>query len=503
MIQLGPDPHKWPEPYKSRYAERLRSRSVTASPSELARRERACQSLLAFTQYTKPEFETNWHHEVLCAKLDQLVEGGIRRLMVFMPPRHGKSELVSRRFPAYILGKLPDTSIIGCSYGADLASMMNRDVQRIIDSPLYENLFPETKLFGKNIRTVSQGSYLRNSDIFEVVNHSGVYRSAGIGGGITGMGFQFGIIDDPIKDPKEAESEVFRESVWEWYTGAFWNRQAKDARILLTTTRWHEDDLAGRLLSLAKLDPKADQWEVLKLPGICEDESLPHERRKLGEALWPSRFDVNYFAAAKANNARQFEAMVQQNPTAREGNMFKVGKLEFTDAAPVDAKRCRYWDKGATSGAGDFTAGVKVARDTKGVIYIEDVKRGQWATDERDTEIKLTAELDGRSCEIGSEQEPGSSGKDAALAFVRLLAGYNVKTAPASGSKEVRADPFSSQVNAGNVKIVRGRWNAAFVEELRQFPQGKHDDQVDAASGAFNALFTPAPEFQVIGRILG
>lgn len=467
---------------------------------ELLRRREARKGLLPFTQYTKPDYETNWHHEVLCAQLDRLVTGEIKRLMVFMPPRHGKSELVSRRLPAYILGKLPDTSIIGCSYGADLASMMNRDVQRIIDNPRYAKIFPGTELFGKNIRTVSQGSYLRNSDIFEVVDHQGVYRSAGIGGGITGMGFLFGIIDDPIKDPKEAESEVFRESIWEWYTGAFWNRQAKDARILITMTRWHEDDLAGRLLSLARLDPKADQWEVLKLPGVCEDPLLPHERRGKGEALWPSRFNLEYFEASKANNARQHESVNQQNPTAREGNMFKVGKLGFVDIAPAQGKRVRYWDKGATDGSGDFTAGVKISKGPEGAFYIEHVERGQWATDERDEMIKSTAETDGKPVKIGGEQEPGSSGKDAALAFVRMLAGFTVATAPASGPKEVRADPFSSQVNAGNVKLVRGTWNAAFIEELRQFPQGKHDDQVDAASGAFNLLFEEQGSWGV-GRI--
>jgi predicted phage terminase large subunit-like protein len=456
---------------------------------ELLRRREARRGLLAFTQYTMPDYETNWHHEVLCAQLDRLVSGEIKRLMVFMPPRHGKSELVSRRLPAYILGVNPDTSIIGCSYGADLASMMNRDIQRIIDDQRYSRVFPETSLFGKNIRTLSQGNYLRNSDVFEVVGRQGVYRSAGVGGGITGMGFHFGIIDDPIKDPKDAESEVVRESLWEWYTGAFWKRQAAGARILLTMTRWHEDDLAGRLLSLAKLDPKADQWEVLKLPGICEDVSLPHEVRPLGEALWPNRFNLEYFQASKANNARQHEAMDQQNPTAREGNMFKVGKLGFVDAAPSEGEHVRFWDKGATDGGGDFTAGVKLSKGPEGAFYVEDVKRGQWATDERDAHIKQTAEIDGRGVAVGGEQEPGSSGKDAALAFVRLLAGFRVTTSPASGTKEVRADPFSSQVNAGNVKLVRGSWNAAFIEELRQFPQGKHDDQVDAASGAFNKLF--------------
>lgn len=413
--------------------------------------------------------------------------------MVFMPPRHGKSELVSRRLPAYSLGVNPDMSIIGCSYGADLASQMNRDVQRIISDDRYSRLFPDTNLFGKNIRTIAQGQYLRNSDIFEVVDRGGVYRSAGIGGGITGMGFELGIIDDPIKDPKEAESEVFRESIWEWYTGAFWTRQAPGARILLTMTRWHEDDLAGRLLMMAKADPKADQWEVLKLPAICEDTNAQFEQRVEGEALWPERFNLDHFATSKANNARQHEAMNQQNPTAREGNMFKVGKLQIVDAAPLRCRRVRYWDKAATAAGGDWTAGVRMSRGSDGFFYVEDVRRGQWATDERDDTIKLIAQLDGKDVEIYGEQEPGASGKDAALAFVRMLAGFKVECAPASGSKELRADPLSSQVNAGNVKLVRGTWNGAFIEELRQFPQGKHDDQVDAASGSFNVLASIIP----------
>lgn len=446
--------------------------------------------MLSFTSYTKPDYEVNWHHEVLCDHLDRLFTGEIRRLMVFMPQRQGKSELVSRRFPAYVFGRLPKASVMGCSYGADLSSRMNRDVQRIIDSPEYLRLFPDTRLYGRNVRSTADGSYLRNSDIFEIVDYLGVYRSAGVGGGITGMGFDFGIIDDPVKDPKDAESEVVRESLWEWYTGAFWTRQAPGARILLTMTRWHEDDLAGRLLEMAKSDPKADQWTVLKLPGVCEDPTPEYERREVGEALWPERAGLDYYEAMRANSARQYEAMCQQNPTAREGQMFKVGKLEIVDAAPAKVNRVRYWDKAATDGAGDYTAGVRIA-EAEGVYYVEDVRRGQWSTDERDKTIRQTAELDGQEVRIGGEQEPGASGKDMRLAFIRLLAGFSVTCEPASGSKEVRADPFSSQVNAGNVKMVRGEWNKDFIEELRTFPQGKHDDQVDGAAGAFNLLASP------------
>lgn len=445
--------------------------------------------MLDFTTYTKPDYQVNWHHRVLCEHLDKFVAGDIKRLMVFMPPRHGKSELVSRRLPAYLFGRDPNTTVIACSYGADLASRMNRDVQRIMDSNEYRRVFPESSLYGKNIRTVADGSYLRNSDIFEVVGHNGVYRSAGVGGGITGMGFHFGIIDDPIKDVKEAESQVVRDSIWDWYTGAFWTRQAPNARILLTLTRWHEDDLAGRLLEMAASDPKADQWTVLKLPGICEDADAPNEQRQVGDVLWHgSAFDHDYFEAARSQNARLHEAMNQQNPTAREGSMFKIDKLEIVDASPVDARRCRGWDKAATSSAGDYTASVRVAKASDGLYYIEGVTRGQWDTATRDRHIRQTAELDGRSVKQIGEQEPGSGGKESAENFVRLLAGFSVKTERSTAAKELRADPFSSQVNAGNVRIVRGEWNRDFIEELRQFPNGKHDDQVDSASLAFNEL---------------
>ena len=158
----------------------------------------AQNNLLDFTRYTFPKYQVNWHHRLLANKLDKVVTGEVKRLMIFMPPRYGKTELASRRFPAYILGKRPNSQIIATSYGATLAQDINRDVQRIIDSDLYQEVFPETKLYGKNVRTVSSGTYLRNSEIFEVVNHKGFYKSAGVGGGITGKGFNFGIIDDPV-----------------------------------------------------------------------------------------------------------------------------------------------------------------------------------------------------------------------------------------------------------------------------------------------------------------
>lgn len=155
---------------------------------ELRRRESATNSILAFTRYTKPDYETRPFHEMICRFIDRIVSGELKRGMIFAPPRHGKSEIVSRRLPAYYLGKYPDRHIIACSYSSGLASRMNRDVQRIIDGDPYKRLFPGTTLYGKNVRTVAHGSWLRNNELFEVVGHAGSYRAAGVGGGVTGMG---------------------------------------------------------------------------------------------------------------------------------------------------------------------------------------------------------------------------------------------------------------------------------------------------------------------------
>ena len=451
----------------------------------------AAESLLAFTQYTKLDYAVNWHHQVLCGCLDRFVAGDIRRLMVFMPPRHGKSELVSRRLPAYILGRNPNAEIISCSYGDSLASRMNRDVQRIIDTPQYAELFPQTRLYGSNVRTTAQGTYLRNSDIFEIVDNRGVYRSAGVGSGITGMGFTFGIIDDPIKSQKEADSATFRESVWEWYTSTFWTRQEKDARILLTLTRWHEDDLAGRLLDLAASDLAADQWEVLRLPAICEEPDAPYEQRDVGEALWPEKYNLSFFAAAIANNPRQHAAINQQSPRAREGNMFKLKNLPIVPVAPVLGTRGRYWDLGGSdSNAADFTVGVLMNRTRDGLFIVEDVQRGQWSPRERNERIRATATADAaRYGHVATwiERVPGLA-VEVVDALVRFLAGFPVHTEMARLDKTTRADPFASQCEAGNVRVVKADWNAAYRDELAAFPNGKKDDQVDASSGAFSKV---------------
>jgi len=280
---------------------------------ELLRRRRARSSLLEFTRQTKPDYRVNWHHALLARKLDELVAGRITRLMVLMPPQHGKSELVSRRLPAYVLGRNPDERIIACAHTDALATAMNRDVQRIIDSDRYRVLFPKTRLSSRNIKTTAFGAYRRTSNLFEIVGARGGYRSAGVGGSITGLPCTFGIIDDPFKSREEADSPTHREKIWAWYTNDFYSRLGKDARVVLTHTRWHRDDLVGRLLRQQE-DRQADQWEVIRLPAIATDQRHPDDPRMPGEALWPAFKTAEELDVIRRQDARAFQALYQQDP---------------------------------------------------------------------------------------------------------------------------------------------------------------------------------------------
>ena len=287
--------------------------------NELARR-----SLIRFVTEINPSYQVGWFNKEIANKLERfylnVMEGKQPRLMIFAPPRSGKSELFSRAFPAWAFGKNPNLQIIASSYSSDLSTRMNRDVQRIIMSEPYAEIFPETKLNSKRVVTATQNA-LRNSEIFEIVGHTGAYRSAGVGGGITGMGADISIIDDPIKDAAEANSATFRDRVWDWYVTTLYTRLSPKSGILLGMTRWHEDDLAGRLIQEAQKD--GDKWEILSFPAIAEHDE---EHRKEGEALHPERYDLNRLLKIKsALGSYAWNALYQQHPSTKGGDIIQGG----------------------------------------------------------------------------------------------------------------------------------------------------------------------------------
>lgn len=275
--------------------------------AELARR-----NLIDFVEYIKPDYQANWHHRILTDHLQKFIEGKIKRLMVFMPPQHGKSELVSRNLPAFILGRNPKAKIVLASYSADLSSSFNRDCQRIIDGERYKDVFPDTRLNSSNVVTVAKGSWLRNSYIFETVDQGGFLKTVGVGGSLTGTPADFAIIDDPVKDSIEAMSPTYQQRNWNWFNDVLYTRIHNGTSILITQTRWDVNDLSGMLLKQA--EQGGEQWAVLTLPGIKTPGGHPDDPRQIGEALWPERHSLEKMEQVRARSIRTFEALYQQNP---------------------------------------------------------------------------------------------------------------------------------------------------------------------------------------------
>lgn len=407
------------------------------------------------------------------------------RLMFTLPPRHGKTELVSRRFPAYAFGRYPDLSMISTSYGADLSSRNNRDVQRVMDSEEYGELFPETKLSGKNIRTIATGNYLRNSDIFEIVDHKGSYRSAGVGGGITGMGGDILIIDDPLKDREEADSQTIRDKVWDWYTSTLYTRSAPGGGILLIQTRWHMDDLAGRLLE-AESTGNGDTWRKINFPAVAE---VDEENRKQAEALHPERYPLEQLLKIKAAiGSRDWAALYQQKPIPDGGAVFKEEWIRTYTAVDLPAKFDEVilsWDMSfKDKDSSDFVVG-QVWGKAGGQFFLLDQMRGRWGFVETVERVKqLCAMYPQAVTKLVEDKANGTAVIDSLRRAIHGIIPVNP-----TNSKTARAHSITPLWEAGNVLLPSPQmcpWVEAYISELLQFPMGAHDDQIDAMTQALN-----------------
>jgi len=468
-----------------RLADALDPPDVAAGPRKL--------TFVEFVTLVRPTFRWYRHCVILADVLQRMADGKIKRLMVFMPPRHGKSELVSRLFSAYFLYLYPERWVALCCYGADLVNMLSRAARtnyRASGAP------------------VAQDS--ASVQLWETGRGGGLW-AAGVGGSLTGKGFQLGILDDPLKGNEAASSETIREGQKEWYRSDFytreepWSETDSTAAIVMVLTRWHEDDLAGWQLAEEANEDSDDEhehWHIVNLEAIMDAEpqkfpatcTVEPDWRQPGEPLCPERRPLSKLNAIKARiGAYFFGALFQQRPASKEGAFFHVSQIEIADNPPRHLLECRAWDIAATKDGGDWTVGAKVGMAADGVIWITDMVRGQWDTDEVDRQIRLTAGLDGHGVSIHGPQDPGAAGKKAGLGFIRLLLGFNVNVEPVSGHKQTRARGLSAQVNAGNVKMVKGNWNKAVIEEMRTFPVGKNDDIIDAASDATNEIAEQVP----------
>lgn len=449
---------------------------------------KAQDDTLSFTKWTKPDYQINWHHRIMAEKLNAFVAGDITRLIIQAPPRHGKSEKVSTRLPAYIFGKRPDAQIIATAYSSELAQKNNRAVQRVMESERYKKLFPMTRLYDKASRSTATHSYMRNSDVFEIVGHRGAYRSAGIMGAITGMGADYLIIDDPIKNREEADSPVYRDKLWEQYTSTLYTRLEKGGGICIIMTRWHEDDLVGRLLQLAESDPHSDQWDVLNLPAIKDDDDAypcKEDHRKIGEPLWPEKYDIKRLNAIRQSiGPRDFTSLYQQRPTASAGGIVKRAHFKFYKMLPNKVDEwIQSWDAAFKDTPGSsFVVGQVWAR-CGADIYLVDQIRDRMGFNETISAIRQMTSKHPRTFEKLIEDKANGP------AIIQTLKSQitGIIAVKPEGTKEARLSAVAPYFEAGNVYIPDPSftpWVKDYIEELVNFPNIANNDQVDATSQA-------------------
>lgn len=447
---------------------------------------KARNSFRAFVAKTMPEYRWNWHHKLLCDKLQDLLSGKINRLMVFMPPRHGKSELCSRRFPAFAFGINPDLKIIASSYSADLASDMNTDCQKVMDSEEYREIFPESALSDR--RVVSLTLPKRNSSRFDIIGHRGYYISAGVGGPITGKGADIAIIDDPVKNAEEAESSAYRERVWKWYGSTLYTRLEEQGRVLLVMTRWHEDDLAGRLLKQMREDPNADQWEVINFPAIKESSDDQNDPRQEGQALWPGKYDETQLRKIFSTiGSRYATSLYQQRPSPTEGAIIRRDWFEYYQKGTVVMKQVDFYiDSSYTDKtSNDPTAILAYYSDGRKIYIVHCVAKYM----EFPQLIKFLPEYlqaNGYNARSRVYIEPKASGKSIAQQLkdstrINIIEDKSMLDT----SKLTRVFAASPTMEAGRVLLPEGEsWTEDFLLECAQFPNGTHDDRVDCLTGA-------------------
>ena len=461
---------------------------ILAARRELKRRA-ASVALAPFVTYTYPQYSMGWVHAEICATLDAFLSDVVAkkspRLIVCLPPRSGKSELVSRRFPAYMLGRYPDLSFIGTSYSSDLAGSFSKDVQRIMDSREFHEVFPSVQIPAKGIPSAG---YVRQSDRFEIIDRKGSYYSVGVGGSLTGRGADVLVIDDPVANMQDALSARVRETTWDWYTSTAYTRLAPGGGIIAMCTRWHMDDLIGRLVD-AQNRGDGDTWQVVNYPAIAEHDE-PH--RKAGEALHPERFSTEaMFKMRKAVGERVWAALYQQHPIPDGGGLFKSDWIKHW--TPDDLPK-RFesmvisWDmtfkETATS---DFVVGQVWGRDRANFYLLDQVRARMDFVKTRDAFEKLVEKWPHVRRRLVEDKANGS----AIISALRDKITGIIPVTPKE-SKEARAASVTTLWEAGNVflpPVDLYPWvKAEFIPELLSFPAGAHDDQIDSMTQALNDL---------------
>ncbi len=420
------------------------------------------------------------HHRLIIAELEALTRGENDRLMLFLPPGSAKSTYASVIFPAWWFARNPGGQVIAACHTASLARHFGRRARNLAT-------LHATRLGFALARDARASADWTTSA-------GGAYYAVGVRGPIIGRRADLVLIDDPVKSQAEADSALARAHLWQWYQSDLVTRLKPGGKIVLIMTRWHEDDLGGRLLEEEAAG--GDRWRVLRLPAIAE-EADPLGRAP-GEALWPEWESLALLTQKRrAIGERAFAALYQQRPRPPEGLLFKTETIALIEAAPDALQRVRAWDLAASLARPgfdpDWTVGLRLLKDASGRYIVDDVVRLRGGPHDVEQAILACAARDGRETTILLPQDPGQAGRAQVLYLTRKLAGYHIIASPESGAKTTRAAPVASQAAAGNLAIVKANFARTLIEELREFPAGAKDDQVDALARAFAHLSAAPP----------
>lgn len=455
----------------SNYRPSLRVRAL----AELELRRRKAQQHLSFDAWlpiVTPQFRWDWQHlAYIRSILHRVTTGEIKKLMLFMPPRHGKSEMVTVRYPAWLLEIQQDKRVIIGAYNQTLANKFSRKTRRIA-SERFEISRDRTAV-----------------EDWETMKGGGI-RAVGVGGGITGHGGNLIIIDDPVKNREEANSETYREKVWDWYTDDLYTRLEPGGAMILIMTRWHQDDLAGRILA----SEDGPNWTVINLPALAEGANDPLGRKE-GDALCPERYSVDDLQKIRQVMGASFNALYQQRPTAVEGEIFKREYWRYYKALPkfelivqswdTAFKKKRHNDFSVCTTWGIAQTGFYLIHCWKDKVEFPELKRAviAQAAAYQPNEILIEDKASGQSL----------------IQEVRRETRLPIIAIPVDTDKIARAHASTPLLEAGRGFLPENApWLADYVDELAAFPNGGHDDSVDSTTQFFTRHgFKPKREFLV------
>ena len=458
-------------------AEGRDTKALQLVRKELAKRELARRSLIALIVRDDPTYLPGWVHHDIAARLEKfsrdVVEQKSPRLILMLPPRSGKSTLASHYFPAFHLGHNPKHEIIITSHTATLAMKFSRKVRELLRQPHYKQVFERTELDPntqslENWQTTKKGGLL----------------AAGVGGGILGSGAHALVIDDPVKNAEEGQSEGTKEAIWEWYATTAYTRLAPGGGVLVIMQRWAPDDLAG-MLEAKGLKGEGDAFEVVRYPAIAEQDE---KFRKKGDPLHPERYSLEQLEAIRATqDPWMWSALYQQAPTMEEGDYFKREDLEFYEDGELPTRLTYYstWDFAISKKErADWTVGITAGVDQYGDLWLVDLKRGHWDAFEIVDEI-LDAWISYPIEVMGGEKGQIALALGPYLeheAEARQMYDFAMEPLSTGNRDKVqRARSIQGMVRKRKVRIPKSApWRKELVAELTAFPNGEHDDIVDA-----------------------